>query len=55
MSIDTKQIIHIASEVVIMGSITAFFLNKTNILLKFEYYLNSNIFNFLNLFQNYYF
>ena len=30
MSIDTKQIIHIASEVVIMSSITAFFLNKTN-------------------------
>lgn len=30
MSIDTKQIIHIASEVVIIGGIAAFFLNKTN-------------------------
>jgi hypothetical protein len=30
MSIDTKQIIHIASEVVIIGGITAFFVNKTN-------------------------
>jgi hypothetical protein len=30
MSIDTKQIIHIASEVVIIGGITAFFINKTN-------------------------
>jgi uncharacterized coiled-coil protein SlyX len=32
MSIDTKQIIHIASEVVIIGGITAFFINKTNTL-----------------------
>ena len=30
MSIDTKQIIHIASEVVIIGSLTAFFINKTS-------------------------
>lgn len=30
MSIDTKQIIHIASEVVIIGGITAYFINKTN-------------------------
>jgi len=30
MSIDTKQIIHIASEVVVIGGITAYFMNKTN-------------------------
>ena len=30
MSIDTKQIIHIASEVVIIGSLSAFFISKTN-------------------------
>ena len=30
MSIDTKQIIHIASKVVIIGSLSAFFISKTN-------------------------
>jgi len=30
MSIDSKQIIHIASEVVVIGGITAYFMNKTN-------------------------
>ena len=30
MSIDTKQIIHIASEIAIIGGITVYFMNKTN-------------------------
>ena len=30
MSIDTKQIIHIASEIAVIGGITVYFMNKTN-------------------------
>lgn len=30
MSIDSKQIIHIASEIVVIGGITAYFMNKTS-------------------------